>query len=80
VPLIVPLVKDWNLAPRSTALGAFSVTVPDVSVGLNGLAVVDPVVILTVVVCVPLLSVPSLTIDDTVRLGSAPELIGFLAA
>jgi hypothetical protein len=34
--------------------------------------------ILTVVVCVALLSVPSLTTHEAVRLGSAPELGGSL--
>ena len=34
-------------------------------------------VILTVVVCVALLRVPSLTTQEIARLGSAPELVGF---
>ena len=75
--MIVPLVEAWNLTPRSTALGSFSVMVPGVALGLNRLFVAGPPVILTVVVCVALLSVPSLTAHETVRLGSAPELVGF---
>ena len=75
--MIVPLVEAWNLTPRSTALGSFSVTVPGVALGLNRLAVAGPPVILIVVVWVALLSVPSLTTHEMVRLGSAPKLVGF---
>ena len=48
--MIVPLVDAWNLTPRSTALGSFSVTVPGVALGLNRLFVAGPPVILIVVV------------------------------
>ena len=51
--------------------------VPGVALGLNRLSVVGPPEILTVVVCVALFVVPSLTTQETVRLVSAPELVGF---
>jgi hypothetical protein len=51
--------------------------VPGVALGLNKLAVAGPPEILTVVVCVALLTVPSLTTHETVRLESAPKLVGF---
>src|SRR5262249_8561829 len=50
VPTIVAFVVAWNLTPRSTALGSFSVTVPGVALGLNRLFVAGPPVILIVVV------------------------------
>ena len=69
--MIEPLLEAWNLTPRSTALGSFSVIVPGVALGLNRLSVAGPPLRLTVVVCVALLRVPSLTAHETVRLGSA---------
>ena len=64
------------MTPRSTALGSFTVIVPGVAPALNRLYVVGPPVRLTVVVCGALLTVPSLTSQEIVRLGSAPELVG----
>ena len=78
MPSIVPLVEAWNFTPRSTApLGSSTVIVPGVALGLNKLAVAGPPLILTVVIYVALLTVPSLTTHETVRLGSAPKLVGF---
>ena len=75
--MIVPLVEAWNLTPRSTApLGSSTVIVPGVALGLNKLAVAGPPLTFTVVFCVALLTVPSLTTQETVRLGSAPEWSG----
>jgi hypothetical protein len=83
VPLVIgglPNALANGLASESVALST-SVATKEIDAALTAkLEIVGAsltAVILTVVVCVALLSVPSLTCHEIVRLRSAPELVGF---
>ena len=82
-PLVIgglPNALANGLAKESVALSG-SLATKEIDVALTArLEIVGAsltAVILTVVVCVALLSVPSLTCHEIVRLRSAPKLVGF---